>query len=325
MTKLKLWFADFWPNFYYDNNYFYYLLKTAYDVELDQENPDILFLSADPYRQIERDKYKGTSATKVFYTMEGVPPLFDKGTYPPHTNIITKVNKEIIYASEGALSRDYFYGQCDFALAHDVLDDARYRRFPYWAYQINWFDQNDYVEPDFLLPLEELDNNVYKNTPKTKFCAHIFNNTYQNPRLEIHKKLSEYKNVDGHGEPFGNSFYPWEKRKLEIYKDYKFAICFENSIREGYHTEKLFHAKIAGTLPIYWGHSSVSNDFNSKGFINLNDYESVDELVEYVKKIDQDDDLYNSYIQEPLFSDNIISNEFQPASVLEFFQNTILA
>jgi hypothetical protein len=112
---------------------------------------------------------------------------------------------------------------------------------------------------------------------------------------------------------------------LEIYKDYKFAICFENSIREGYHTEKLFHAKIAGTLPIYWGHSSVSNDFNSKGFINLNDYESVDELVEYVKKIDQDDDLYNSYIQEPLFSDNTISNEFQPASVLEFFQNTILA
>ena len=52
---------------------------------------------------------------------------------------------------------------------------------------------------------------------------------------------------------------------------------------------------------------------------------AVDELVEYVKKIDQDDDLYNSYIQEPLFSDNTISNQFQPASVLEFFQNTILA
>ena len=323
---LKIWFVDFWGGFEFDDNYFYYLLDAAYNVELDKENPDVLFFSADPWRKIERDLFKDTDAKKVFYTIESVPPLFDASTYPPPFTIRTKKNGKLISCSEGAGYRDYFYSQCDFALTHTVTDDPRHFRFPYWSYQIDWFNKQDYgpVETDFLLPENQITNNQYISTTKTKFCSHVFHNEWQNPRLEMHEKLSEYKQVDGFGSHFDEHINGYGA-KYNLYKDYKFVICFENAIREGYHTEKLFHAKTAGAVPIYWGHSSVSNDFNPESFINLNDFESVDALVERIKEIDQDDLLYQQYVDAPLFTGGVVAYKFKPAAVLDFFQNTILA
>jgi len=37
---------------------------------------------------------------------------------------------------------------------------------------------------------------------------------------------------------------------------YMFHLAFENSIEEGYVTEKAFHALLAGTVPVYLGDSS---------------------------------------------------------------------
>jgi len=327
-SKLKIWFADTWRSFCYDNNYFYWLLNTIYDVELDKENPDLLFLSCDPMRKIERDNFKNTNAKKVFFTMEGVPPLFDKSTYPPKIKIQTKINNKLVYYNEGAGDRDYFYSKCDFALAHDIIDDSRYYRFPYWAYQINWFNKSKYSddgwEDSFLLSEDQLHNNKYFNTPKTKFCAHIYNNSWQNPREEINEKLNAYKHIEGYGEPFGRSLESGFEAKYKIYKDCKFVICTENKIREGYHTEKLFHAKTSGAIPIYWGHSSVNKDFNPDCFINLVDFDSVDSLVEKIKEIDQNEKLYQKYFEEPLFKNGKIPDKFRPSAILNFFQNTVL-
>ena len=54
------------------------------------------------------------------------------------------------------------------------------------------------------------------------------------------------------------------------------------------------------------------------------DYDSVDDLVEYVKYVDSNEDVYQSYAQEPLFVDNVIPDRFRPESVLKFFQETVL-
>ena len=117
---------------------------------------------------------------------------------------------------------------------------------------------------------------------------------------------------------------PWEEEKLSILKDYRFSICFEQKLRAGNHSEKLFHAKVAGTVPIYRGDKSVNDDFNKKCFINLVDYDSIDDLVEYVKYVDSNEDVYQSYANEPLFVDNVIPDRFRPESVLKFFQETVL-
>ena len=150
----------------------------------------------------------------------------------------------------------------------------------------------------------------------------VFSNPTQE-RVDTYNLLSTYKSVDGFGKPFNN----WTHGELDKYeklKNYKFSVCYENRLYSGYYTEKLFHAKTVGTLPIYYCDKKVSYDFNEKCFINLNDYSSLDELFEVIKKIDQDDNLFNSYIREPLFKEKTIKQEFLPKSVLNFINNTVL-
>jgi hypothetical protein len=337
---VKLAFIDFWPNFEVENNYFYYLLEQHYDVEINQRDPDLMFLHTDSYRNLDRKNYVSHPATRVFWTMEGEPPLFDDDTYPPEVSITTTggvgygdPNAAATLATNDS-NRKYYYGRCDFALTHDIMDDSRHYRFPYWVYHIDWFNKGNYGgEPNFLIPLDQIADNEYYNAPKTKFCAHMVSNPTER-RLDAHKKLNTYKRVDGHGNCFGqgvslNDFHgvnsPWEKAKLETLKDYRFSICFEHKNRAGYHSEKLFHAKVAGTVPIYWGNESVNNDFNKKCFINLIDYESIDEMVDYIKHVDQNEDVYQSYAQEPLFVDNVIPDRFRPEAVLQFFKDTVLS
>jgi len=336
---VKIAFIDFWPNFELENNYFFHLLKDAVDLEINQVDPDLMFLHTDSYRWKERWLYKDHPAKRVFWTMEGTPPLFDADTYPPEVSIITTGGVGYGDPTSAASlatndsNRKYYYGRCDFALTHDIMEDSRHYRFPYWVYHIDWFNKGNYGgEPNFLIPLDQIANNEYYNTPKTKFCAQMVSNPTER-RLDAHKKLSAYKRVDGYGNCFGegadlNEFHgvnsPWEKAKLNMLKDYRFSICFEHKVRAGYHSEKLFHAKLAGTIPIYWGHKSIEEDFNKKCFINLVDYDSVDDLVEYVKYVDSNEDVYQSYANEPLFVDNVIPDRFRPESVLRFFQETVL-
>lgn len=344
---MKLAFIDFWPNFEEDNNYWYHLLDSAYDVEIDPNNrngkatPDLMFLHTDSYRFLDRKNYVDTTATRVFWTMEGVPPNFDADTYPPYPSIRTiggvgynDPNSSLTKLSND-FDRSYYYGRCDFALTHEIMSDSRHYRFPYWVYHIDWFNKGNYGgEPNYLVPENEISNNIYYNTPKTKFCA-IFMSNPTCQRLEAYNKLSAYKQVDGYGNSFmrdivgRNEFHgvngPWEKRKLEVLKDYRFSICFEHQVRDGYHSEKLFHAKVAGTIPIYWGASTVSEDFNPDCFINLNDFDSVDAMVERIKEIDQNETLYKQYAEAPLFVGNAVPDKFKPAAILDFFQNTVLS
>ena len=200
---MKVAFIDFWPNFELENNYFFHLLKDVVDLEINQVDPDLMFLHSDSYRWKERWLYKDHPAKRVFWTMEGTPPLFDADIYPPNPSVMTRGG--VGYGEPNSLAaqktndsdRTYYYGRCDFALTHEIMEDSRHYRFPYWLYHIDWFDKGNYGgEPNLLIPLDQIGNNEYYNTPKTKFCAHIVSNPVEK-RREIHKKLSEYKQVDG--------------------------------------------------------------------------------------------------------------------------------
>jgi hypothetical protein len=118
--------------------------------------------------------------------------------------------------------------------------------------------------------------------------------------VEILKKLSKYKDIHCYGAPFGNHFYG-EDIKYDILSNYKFNICFESGIHSGFYTEKPIHAKIAGCLPLYWADENCKNDFNTKSFLNLNDFPSMDEYIERIIHLDQNEDAYAEIACEYLF------------------------
>lgn len=73
--------------------------------------------------------------------------------------------------------------------------------------------------------------------------------------------------------------------KYQALSQYKFSICFENSVIDGYITEKIFDCFYAGTVPIYYGAPDINKYVNPKAFINFNDFSSIQDLEKYIENL----------------------------------------
>jgi hypothetical protein len=133
---------------------------------------------------------------------------------------------------------------------------------------------------------------------KDKFCALIANNA-EGLRINLYNSISEYKQVDGYGNMFGN---PLRKSKFAILPEYKFCLCPENSVYDGYVTEKLIDAYAGLTVPLYSGDLSVDRDFNLGAFWNYQEVMDMNKFVQIISGIDMHDDSYKSYYEQPLLT-----------------------
>ncbi len=77
--------------------------------------------------------------------------------------------------------------------------------------------------------------------------------------------------------------------KKQTMSNYKFSICFENTIYPGYLTEKIIDCFVAGVIPIYLGDPNVGDVIPDDIFIDMRDYNSLDELYFRIKSIDKDE------------------------------------
>lgn len=141
---------------------------------------------------------------------------------------------------------------------------------------------------------------------KKKFCNMVVSNIRDasKRRIEFFQKLCNYKRVDSGGRAYNNlpTGKPVEDKR-NFQEDYKFSIAFENSTYKGYATEKIVQAWAAGTVPIYWGDPSITEQFNGKAFINCHDYKNWDEVIAKVIEIDTDDELYLQMQQQPIYNE----------------------
>jgi hypothetical protein len=103
---------------------------------------------------------------------------------------------------------------------------------------------------------------------------------------------------------FGNSL---RKSKFAVLPEYKFCLCPENSVYEGYVTEKLFDAYAGLTVPIYSG--AVSDGFNSDAFLNYQDYKNMDKFVKEIEAIDYLEASYKRMYEQPLLTKEPSLNE----------------
>lgn len=265
---MKISFADFWGNFNPSNNFLFYLFQDIVgDVQVTDiiNESDLLIYANFGSSHYGADR---TKVKKVFYTGENIRPNFN---------------------------------DCDRSLTFDFDDyDGKNVRLPLWMHNIDWYNKGSYGNPEGLIPVEKINSNKFISKEKTKFCC-IVNNHFANNRQQIFEKLSVYRTVDGYGNIFNNRF-DGECRKYEILSEYKFTICFENVNYPGYHTEKLFHAKTAGCIPLYNGSTEVEKDFNKDCFINLQSYGNVEDYIEHIKEIDNNADLSFKIRSAPLFN-----------------------
>jgi hypothetical protein len=74
-----------------------------------------------------------------------------------------------------------------------------------------------------------------------------------------------------------------EVDKFQILARSVINLCLENSLGEGYVTEKLLHARAMGCKALYWGDSSFSTDFRTDGILNIRDTGSIEEVIDWCR------------------------------------------
>lgn len=72
-----------------------------------------------------------------------------------------------------------------------------------------------------------------------------------------------------------------EINKFEVLSRSIINVCFENSLGEGYVTEKLLHARMMGCKALYWGDTSYLEDFRGTDTLNIKDVSSIEDVISW--------------------------------------------
>jgi GR25 family glycosyltransferase involved in LPS biosynthesis len=292
-TVLRVGFSDMWQDANHEYNFWTLLLQSACDhmnpprkvvgVKITDENInepiDLLFFAPFGYTW----NRVPTSVPKIHITGEHTPPRHGPGVYLNLGFEATNLSKGIY-------------------------------RFPLWIQYIDWFDadQERLINPRSM-PLDSiLKPNVEQLQKKDKFCAFVVSNPTNSVRNEAFHWLSQYKQVDSAGRLFnnvGDAIFTntaggggGELKKMEFLQSYKFCLTYENSRGDGYVTEKCLAAKAAGCVPIYWGARDVAQDFAEGSFLDANSFMSPNELIEAVKRLDENPDEWLKMASTPCIS-----------------------
>jgi hypothetical protein len=193
----------------------------------------------------------------------------------------------------------------DLVLGFDFIDRPNYIRLPF-----SYVRYTDKIRHDY-----DRNRGTCNPSAKKHFACFIVSNNGEwidshnfdgaFARTRLFHRLSLYKKVLSGGKHLNNVGKPIPYGKNEDWvSECKFTIAYENTLNyPGYVTEKPFQAWFGGSVPIYDTHRAGLEDINPKAIIYGGDFESEEDLVEYIKKVDNDDKLYCD-----IWNEHIINN-----------------
>lgn len=304
--------------------FFIFVLSKKYNVLVDAVNPDIVFYSN-------------------LHTAEGDYDTFMKQNIVLHNQ--SDKNKKFIYVSgEVADFITPLQGNENvWSMGYQKAEHPRFFRMPSYVLDA-WtlFDEARIFDTPFNWLTETRNyEKIIKN--QKGFCS-ITQASDVHYRGLIFDKLSEYKKVTSSG-PWRQNVdpedsinkYQWlnevyigrndgltYREKIDFFRKFKFNMAIHLTTTDYIVQEKLLHAFAAGAVPIFHGNRFILEEgFNPESFINLHEYNNLDEFLQLVIKIDTDNNLHKRYIQSPLFVNNKLPDYFDLDNILSFLEKVI--
>lgn len=126
-------------------------------------------------------------------------------------------------------------------------------------------------------------------------------------RLKYLQELMKHIHIDSFGKCLhntedgvsrhkGTDLYKMTKQETILKYKYKFLLTFESTVIVDYVSEKIWHGYMSQTVPVYYGTKDVYDQApGANTFIDGTKFAGPKELAEYIKKVDQDDELYRSF------------------------------
>lgn len=142
---------------------------------------------------------------------------------------------------------------------------------------------------------------------KKDICMMISSPFNQSGRQEYLQELMQYISIDSYGKLFNNCKLEKDSgqdSKMELYRQYKFVIAFENSRANDYVTEKFYDPLLAGAVPIYLGAPNIETFAPGENCsVDIRNFSSPKELAAFLIEACKNEKIYNKFLQwkkEPL-------------------------
>lgn len=200
---------------------------------------------------------------------------------------------------------DHRLKDVDLALGFEYKQEANYIRFPQWIWH------RDFISPKATLEdIKQKISNINKletrlNSNRTRFIAQISRHDIGGIRMKLIELFDSIGQIDCAGEFNRNTDElqtVYNDKKEDFLANYRFCICPENSLGDGYITEKVFEAIASGCIPIYWGACLEEGILNPQAILRYEKGKEK-ELFEQVQRLWTDENAYKEFAMQPPFLD----------------------
>ena len=133
---------------------------------------------------------------------------------------------------------------------------------------------------------------------KRKGVAMFMSNCNVKWRNDYILELAKYIHIHSYGACWHNvsdhdDMNNWTVTRYSLAKKHRIVMTFENTINHDYISEKLTWSYEAGAIPVYWGPPEIYLWApGNHTFIDPQRFKGPKELAEYLKPVDEDDDLF---------------------------------
>jgi hypothetical protein len=314
--KIKVAFCDFPRNFNFEEDFYYKSIKKIKNIKVVsiEEKPEVIIFSIFGNMVFEK---RFNKCKKIFICGENIYDFKLNSIFFIKKLILDKFNLSYKLISP-LVNLKIFY----INLFNPFKKQIQYlKKLNGNNYAITIFDiknknhyNNTYHHLIYSKKIEEILKRN-KIEPK-KFCAFIVSNPNSYERNMFYKELSKYKKVDSYGKLFNNSKSDLSRKDFmdnsKIFSEYKFVVCFENSNRKGYVTEKLINVMQSGSIPIYRGSSDIGKYFNDDSLITYENSKcSNKEMIKKILELDKNDSKFKKMLNKPYFKNNKIPEKIK--------------
>lgn len=166
--------------------------------------------------------------------------------------------------------------------------------FPHWWEYLGLLSSTRASYSGVELSVEMLMSMREPESTRPRFaCAFIGNPTPM--RFHAVEALERLGQVDVYGNSVGRPI----ASKVDVAKNYRFVLCFENDLYPGYVTEKVFEAWGTGAIPLWWG-SDPARYVNPEAVINAAEYSCLADFASAVADVNKSGERWSHMAASPI-------------------------
>ena len=153
---------------------------------------------------------------------------------------------------------------------------------------------------------------------KIFFCDFIYSHDgFSVSRKKYFDLLNSYKRVESAGTYLNNQLggktvgysVNGDTTKYSFQSLCKFSLCIQSIDKDWFINEKIMHVVKSNSIPIFWGTDKIREIVNPSRVVYINDYDNDEDLLNRIKEIDSNNDMFCKIISTPFFKKNHFQNK----------------